>query len=340
MAQAVPFAIEINEYSTRIADARFKNGVVFLQALGSSETVPSFFASADSEVIQQKQAHVIHTIVSDLHITNKHVNVVIPDTVTYAQIVETPILNEKDLITAIRYQADEFIPMNIDDVYLDLEILKTDQEASKLSILIVAAPKKMVNGIYRTLEFAGLIPQRLETEISAIGRLISEIMKTRNLQEGYCILNVGYSGSSIYVIDNVTSSLVFHRSCKIGFELILRELMTNMNVNKDKAAELLRDPGPERSQVAAAVLAAFKELSQEVMRIVEVYTHRFNLPVTRIFTINYSSHFTDFGVILHQLSNFDVQTLPVNTVYVPNPVVKAFSTEITGFASAVSSILV
>lgn len=334
-----PFAIEINESEIRMADARFQDGVVFLQALGSADSVPNFLTTCDTEVTQQKQAQAINALYADMKIKSKVAHVIIPDMVTYAQIIDTPILPEKELITAIRYQADEFIPMRIEDTYLDLEILHEDAEAKKLRILIVAAPKRMVDGVYRTIEFAGLEPQRLETEISAIGRLVSEIMKSRSVKEGYCVLNVGFSGSSLYVIDNISNTLVFHRTCKVGFDLILKEIITNLNMSEGQARALLKEPGEKRADVATSIATSLKELSAEVDHIVEVYTRRYNLPVTHIFSMNFSSYIADFNRLLSAFSSYHVESLPLNTVYVPNPVLKVFSNEISGFASTVSSIL-
>lgn len=337
---SLPLAIEINENITRIADAQYQNEVVLLQSLGSSDTIPSYFSGCWTEIVQQRQAQVIQHLAAELKVADRLVNVVIPDSVAYAQIIETPILAEKDLITAIRYQADEFIPMNVDDTYLDLEILQEDTTTNKLSILIVAAPKKMVDGVYKTIQLAGFEPNRLETEISAVGRLVSEIMRVRDVKEGYCIFNLGYSGSSIYMVNSLTNTLVFHRSCRVGFELIQKEIMTNLNIEKAQALQMLLDPKERRGEMVHVVMASMKDLASEINRIVDVYTRRYNLPVSRIYTINFTSYMPDFGRILTELTHYQIQPLPLNTVYVPNPVLKVFSSEITGFAAAVSSILI
>jgi type IV pilus assembly protein PilM len=333
------FALEINESLTRIAAAHFKNGVVVLEALGTTETTPGFFNTPDSEPTRQKQAQVIMQLKDALKITQKIVHVVIPDTAAYAQVLETPILAEADLVSSIRYQADEFIPMRVDETYMDLEVLRQDDEAGKLSILIVAAARKVVDGVYRTLELAGLEPGRLETEVSAVSRLVSEVMKSRMNFEGYCILNFGYAGSSIYVIDSKTGALIFHRSCKIGMDTVIREVMTNLNIEKDQILSLLLQPGERRADIAAATSVSFRELSHEVERISQTYTTKFNMPIKHIFTINFSSYISDFNRLLAGQLSVAIESLPLKTVYIPNPVFKTFDTEITGFASTVSTLL-
>ena len=84
-----------------------------------------------------------------------------------------PKLKEKELIAAIRYQADEFIPMAIDETNLDLEVLKEDDKTNKMLIFIVASPKKLVEKIQKTVEMADFVPTTLENELSAVARLTS-----------------------------------------------------------------------------------------------------------------------------------------------------------------------
>ncbi len=332
-----PIGLEINENHIRIADAHFRSKVVYLQALGVTDSLPQFFVNIDSDITIQKQAQIIHKLYSDLKLSNKQVNVVIPDTLSYSQIIDMPIMPEKDLISAVRYQADEFIPMSIDETYLDLEVLQTNTETQKISILIAAAPKKIVDGVFRTIQLAGLEANRLETEVCSIGRLVSEIMKSKSLKEAYCVLNLGYSGSSLYFIDNTTHTIEFIKSTKVGYEIILKEVMVNLNLDMVSAIAILHKPNERSKEVFDAILTSVRELSTEIQRSVDVYVHKKNLPVTRIFTVNYASQIYGFTAIIAELTKLYVEPLPLNTVYVPNTVLKVFSSEITEFASVVST---
>ncbi|MBP6994177.1 pilus assembly protein PilM [Candidatus Woesebacteria bacterium] len=332
-----PIGLEINENHIRIADAHFRGKVVYLQALGVTDSLPQYFVNIDSDIATQKQAQIIHKLYGDLKLSNKQVNVVIPDTLSYSQIIEMPILPEKELISAVRFQADEFIPMSIDETYLDLEVLHTDESTKRMSILIAAAPKKLVDGVFRTIQLAGLEANRLETEVCSIGRLVSEIMKSSPLKEAYCVLNLGFSGSSLYFIDNTTHTIEFIKSTKVGYEVILKEIMVNLNLDLANAIMALHKPNERGKEVLDAMLTSIRELATEIQRSVDVYIHKKNLPVTRIFTVNYASQIYGFTAIMAELTKLYVEPLPLNTVYVPNTVLKVFSSEITEFAAVVST---
>lgn len=329
--------IEINEHRVRIAHANYKDKVVYLQALGMTETLPQYYVNIDSDIAMHKQAEVISRLFSELKLTNKKVHAVIPDTVSYSQIIDMPLLPEKELVAAVRYQADEFIPMNIEDTYLDVEVLRTDEGAKRVSILIAAAPKKLVDGVFHTIELAGLEPTRLETEVCSVGRLVSEIMKSKDFKEAYCVLNLGFTGSSLYFVDNTTHTIEFVKSTRVGYEMILKEIMVNLNLDQIHATELLHRPNDQAKALLDAMLTSLRELSAEIQRSVDIYAHKKNLPVTRIFTVNYSAQVYGLTAILQELTKLYVDPLPLNTVYVPNTVLKVFSSEITEFASVVST---
>ena len=124
------FALEINEKYTRMCDLKLSNKKIELLSMGSFDTALNFF-EMDNQVIIDKQVDVIKRLYANLRIHKKSVNVIMPDNMTYSQIVDMPKLKEKELIAAIKYQADEFIPMPIEETYLDIEILREDKKTKK-----------------------------------------------------------------------------------------------------------------------------------------------------------------------------------------------------------------
>jgi len=169
------FAIDINEKYTRIVDLTYKNGKIDLSCMGTENTIPNFF-SDDTEKSIENQSEIISKLYANLKIVKKNANIIIPDSQSFSQILEFAKLNEKELLSAVRYQSDQFIPMSIEEVVLDIEIMKEDKQNKKNTILIVASPKKTVDRVEKAIEMAGLNPESLENEMSSFGRLFSEVL--------------------------------------------------------------------------------------------------------------------------------------------------------------------
>lgn len=330
------FALEINEKYTRMCDLRPNGSKIELLSLGSYETAVNFF-DTENQLVVDKQVEIIKRLYGNLRIRKKQVSVIIPDSRTYSQIVEMPKLKEKELIAAIRYQADEFIPMAIDDTYLDLEILREDKKNRKLLVLIVAAPKKIVDQVYSVIERAGLQPEALENEMSSAGRLFSEVIQTKS--PVYIVINMGYSTTSIYLVDGNTKLIVFARTIKIGLELFVKDLKINLNWDENKIIETLKRIGLAKSgslNLGGIILPLLKELVSEVEKFIMLARQNLNLEVKNIYLFNFDSNIAYLPQYLEAYFHIPTTTAPLNESIVQNPISKSFSQEMSAYLSVIS----
>lgn len=330
------FTLEINEKYTRLVDAKYANKTIELTAAGIEQTFPHFF-TADDEKVTEKQAEIITKLCTNLKIKKKEVQVVIPDGFTYSQIVEMPRLKEKELLAAIRYQADEFIPMPIDETSIDLEILREDPKARKVLILIVASPKKIVNRLEKTMEAAGFMADSLENELSAAGRILSEVIKPAGAVS--LVVNFGYSHSSIYLVDGSSTLILLARTVNVGLELVLKDLVVNLNWEEQKVVEALKTIGlnPGGSvNIEGLVSPILKELFHEMEKIMILARDRFAMKVDHIYLYNFESHIAGLPKKTESYFSLPSQTLPVQQFIKQSPIAQSFSKDLSSFVSVLS----
>src|SRR3989339_573325 len=233
--------LDIGERFTKIADIKKSGETIKIFSLGKIET-NEYFYSTDIEKNLDIQSQNIKKLVDSLKITKKNVNVVIPGSFTYNQILVMPSLNEKELVSAIKYQADQFIPMPIEETNIDLEIIEEYKTEKKLLILIVAAPKKLIEKIQTTIEYAGFIPESIENELSASSRLISQFNKKFFLpdQEGVMVANFGLNSTTLAYFDPISSNIKESHNFSVGYHLFLKEISVNADTDEKKSLEILR----------------------------------------------------------------------------------------------------
>jgi type IV pilus assembly protein PilM len=334
------FGIDIGEKYTRIVDLSYENGKINLLSMGTESTVPNFF-SDDTEKSIENQSEVVAKLCSDLKIIRKKANFVIPDSQSFSQILEFAKLNEKELLSAVRYQADQFIPMSIDEVVLDIEILKDDKVGKKNTILIVASPKKIVDRIEKVADMAGLIPDSLENELSSFGRFFSEIMNIK--MTGTCVaVNFGYSSTSLYLIDGQTSLILLTRTVKIGFDLFIKELRFNFELQESKAIEVLRTLGFEKNtsyDIPAIVSPLLKELLGEISKIIIHSKEKYARPVAKIFIFNHNNNILSMDKKLSEILSLPVESLLIRELLINNPVSQSFSLEMPSYICAIGNSL-
>lgn len=284
------FCLDIGENLIKIADVKNTLNQLDFQTIGYAEGEMNFYSNETDKNIENQSTR-IGKLMSGLKITKKNVNVVIPDSVTYSQILEMPRLNEKELISAIRYQADQFIPMPIDETNIDLEILTENEKENKLLVLMVAAPKKIIDKVQKITEMSGLIPESIENELSASSRFMNafhKVLYPKN-QDASLIINLAYNSTSLYYFDPQTGLVMQNHTFNIGYALFSKEIQINLNTDLKKAMDILSlYNGQQTSSVSieTVMLPLLKEFTVEVKRFISLINEKYRTTIKNIHIIN------------------------------------------------------
>ncbi len=334
------FGLDIGEKYTRIVDLTVKNKKIELSSLGEELTVANYFTD-DTEKTMELQAEVINKLVHDLKITKKNVRMVIPDSYCYAQVMEFSRLNQKELLSAVRYQADQFIPLPIDEVIFDLEVVKENALTKKNTILVVASPKKLVEKIEKTLELTGYIPDSLESELSAITRYFSELSPTAETQAAtYLVINFGFSTTSLYLIGMPGGTLLELRIVKTGFDLFVKELKFNLELQDSKAMEVLESVGFEKNgtyDLASFAGPLLRDLVNEMNKFIVIAKDKYTEPVKKVVICNFDNRVHALDKKLNELLQLPVESLLMRDVLINNPISQSFSMRMSSFIGAISA---
>jgi len=235
-------SLNLDENIIRIAGAKNDNGKLDIELLVAQSGVPSFFESETKKVFDESLSS-LKKIISLYRLSKKRFNIVIPDGFTYSQIVHMPRLKEKELLSAIKYQADQFIPMPIEETSLDLEILEDNKNSENILVLLVAAPQNLVERVQNIAEQSGIYPESIENELSATGKFLENFYSPQ-IQTGSTIfINIGYSYTSFYYFDHKKRLIIDNHTFPAGLSVFLREAQVDINVDSEKAKNLLKTVG-------------------------------------------------------------------------------------------------
>lgn len=334
------FALDLNEKYTRMGYQKERRKIIEVTSLGQIATIPGYFETMNDRLAHE-QAALIMQLKKNLRIKKKHVHVVIPDAYTYSRVIEMPRLREKELVAAIRYQADEFIPMPIDDTYLDLEVLFENKKANKLLVLIVASSKKIVDYVYKTIELAKLVPESLENELSVTGRLFSDLI---TLEPGAnIVVNIGNSGTSIYLTTQSNHLLIHTTRVKIGLNLFYKYLKINLNWDENqietalKKIGLTQTSGTNGVDITKIMVPLLKELMDEIDKTILVAKNTYGSVIKKIYVYNMNTHITGINQYIQNHTSLPTENLPITNALKENIIVKNFAQEITSFCSVIGA---
>lgn len=122
---------------------------------------------------QEKLAQAIKTLFQSAKFTDRFVVVGIPENKSYTKVLTLPKLKADELTEAVTWEAETYLPISIDQVYLDWKIIG-ESEKDEIIILLVAVPKDIIDGYTASLQRIGLVPIAFETTALSLVRLIEK----------------------------------------------------------------------------------------------------------------------------------------------------------------------
>jgi type IV pilus assembly protein PilM len=180
--------------------------------------------------------------------------------------VSLPQMTEEELGAQIRFEAEQYIPFDIEDVSLDFQILGPAEEDNMMDVLIVAVKKDKINEYVTVVKEAGLNPVIVDVDAFALENMYElnyEVKEDQNV----ALVNVGASTININIIKGGIS--VFTRDSAVGGNLLTEALQREFTVSYANAEKLKQEQsveGVSQDEVHVSLTSAFEGIIAEISR--------------------------------------------------------------------------
>ncbi|MBP9797567.1 pilus assembly protein PilM [Candidatus Woesebacteria bacterium] len=313
------FCLDLGEKYVRVVESEDKKKTLKLNSAGLSE-IPFNIYNVSSPEFDSKASELIRKLVADAKITKTDVRITIPDTQSYTRIFEMPLLTDKELISAIRYQADQFIPIPIDKVSLDLHIISKNKEANKSFILLVAAPQSVIDHVVKITEDAGLIPTNIQNEASSLLSLFSRMHDVQKDPTGATLfVNFGNNSTSLYLYDNVQNLPLQVHNFNIGQFIFYKDIQANFTLSADQVKDMIERIGLTDQQTEydmGTILASpLNEFTSEIQRFILSSREKSNIDVKQVFMVGEGSRFAGLDKKLAAVVSIPVSLLDLTPYF-------------------------
>ena len=181
-------------------------------------------------------------------------------------------MNPEELREQIYWEAEQYIPFDVNDVNLDFAILGNSATAvaNKMDLLLVAAKKDYVNGLIEIIEEAGLDVAGIDTQAFALGNSFeynySHLVDTSPGGATSFLIDFGAGSTKVSMFEG--DKTIFNRElrqCGMSCSLMLSE---RLGVSLDEAENLKINETESKS--VATVLEEFTTmLVDEVSRTID-----------------------------------------------------------------------
>ncbi len=114
--------------------------------------------------------------------------------------VRIPKMPEATLRKSIKFEAGRYVPSSIEDSFIEFEILGEAPE-NQMDVMIVAAPREIVESRLKACSMAGLDPEVVDIEAFAAYRSLVESEAEAGLSEStIALVDVGASSTNVSVV--------------------------------------------------------------------------------------------------------------------------------------------
>lgn len=195
---------------------------------------------SESPLDQEEMAGTIRNIIAEAKITTPYVNLALPENQVYTKVLEMPILSDKELSSAIYWEAEQHIPVPLTSITLDWKVLKrpdVGEGNNKMEVLLVGAPTMLIDKYQKIIEASGLMINAVETEILSV---IRSVVIGDNFPNTL-IIHIGSVSTLLAIIKDEV--LVFTYSIPTGGMAINRSIAADFGFTVSQAEEYKKTYG-------------------------------------------------------------------------------------------------
>lgn len=266
------FGLDIGTTGIRLVQLKKSGGKPVLVTYGSID-VPAGIMMSDSMADHVKVANLVKQLVSDTKVGTKNVVAGLPADKVFASVITMPHLSDSELAKAIRYQADQYIPMALDQVKLDWSVIDHSPDGKHVEVLLVAAPYATTSKYLDILTKAGLQVLALETNATALARAFVPAASSLAVM----VLDIASLSVDLTIMHNNVPKLM--RSIPIGGNTFIKSVSQKLAIDEIQAQQFIYKFGLTNTkldgQVLKSVTPALDSLVSEIQKSQKFFADRY-----------------------------------------------------------------
>lgn len=204
-------------------------------------------------------------------ITGNRVAIAVPTSRSYTRTFTLPASAERSLDEAVSLEAEQYIPIPIETLYIDYQII--ERKNKTITILMSAMSKTIIDNIIKGVENAKLSPSLIEPSINSVGRVLTT---TEDGTLPTVIVDIGPTSTDIAILDK--GSIRVTGGLPVGGNTFTLDVAKKMNISLENAHQLKvlngLNAGPRQKRLREALTPSLDTIITEVRKVMRYYTER------------------------------------------------------------------
>lgn len=234
--------------------------------------------------------------------------------------ISLPEMSEEELAESIRFEAEQYVPFDIDDVNIDFQILGPKEAPGQMDVLLVAVKKDIISEYVSVVKDAGLNPIAVDVDAFALENMYEvnyEIKPGANV----ALVNIGAGTVSMNILKGGISA--FTRDSAVGGNLITEALQKEFNVPYDIAEKIKFGEAVEnisREEARSVIYSAAEDIFSEISRSLEYFrSTALQEDISEVLLSGGTALIKNFDEMLSQRVNANVSLVqPFRNIRIPD----------------------
>lgn len=148
--------------------------------------------------------------------------------------ISLPLMTEQELESSFQWEVEHHIPFDINDVYIDKQILTKNPEVGTMDVLLVASKRDTVNEYLDVTRDAGLTPKVVDVDCFCLQNMFEVTYPDIAQEPGTtALIDIGAATSSIIIMtDGITA---FTRDLSMGGGQFTEEIQKQLQITREEA---------------------------------------------------------------------------------------------------------
>ncbi|KKR25319.1 MAG: type IV pilus assembly protein PilM [Candidatus Levybacteria bacterium GW2011_GWB1_39_7] len=276
------FGLDIGNTSIKIASIRKDGNSLMLESVATAPSTPKGILS-ESIVDLQVLSESIKQMLAQSNIKNTNVALSLPESRVYTKVIEMPDLSEQELSAALKFEMEQYVPLPLDQVRTDWEILgkKEIQGKKTMDVMLIAAPLSIIEKYEKLAELAGLTPQIIETEVVSVHRALLPFINT---PDSNVIVHIGATTTTIAVTQAGIIRIVF--SIALGGLAVTRAISVDLGIDINQAENYKKAYGLNKEafegKIGKSLVPILESISGDVKKAILLFKEKSNEPIKQV----------------------------------------------------------
>ena len=258
-------------------------GVRAVELTGSGDTlVLTGFGRARIESPEAVE-DTVHQVLAGAGIRTKRCVTAVSGRSVIVRYVPMMPMADQELRQAIRYEADKYIPFEVDEVILDCQKIEEAMPGEQIRVVMVAVKRTMIEEHVAMLDRLGLVPAIIEVDMFALGNAFEARNRRLGIsdEEIRALVDIGASKTNITVMKG--NSIYFTREIYIAGNDQTEAVAKRFGEDPADVERMKEDPGGALETMQDAIVPVLEDMGSEIRLSFDYYENQFDQEVKEVY---------------------------------------------------------